>query len=166
MMRLAVIGIRVAWIVGSIGAILILALRAFAARICANNLTHAAPRTQNLRTQLLRWVSWMPCGPRRQSTRSRESAERSSAKSGTSRASSPVSARIWLCYTIPAIDELIYDRPLNPVEAAMVTALLRAARQFRALSPQSNYRTVYEVVVNNLVVGSFKIKGSEVPIRE
>lgn len=48
----------------------------------------------------------------------------------------------------------------------MVTALLRAARQFRALSPQSNYRTVYEVVVNNLVVGSFKIKGSEVPIRE
>lgn len=48
----------------------------------------------------------------------------------------------------------------------MVTALLRAARQFRSLSPKSNYRTVYEVVVNNLVVGSFKLKGQEVPINE
>jgi hypothetical protein len=64
------------------------------------------------------------------------------------------------------LDELIYDRPLNHVEAAMVTALLRAARQFRALSPKSNYRTVYEITVNNLVVGSFKLKGSEVPIQE
>lgn len=67
---------------------------------------------------------------------------------------------------ICVIDELIYDRPLNPVEAAMVTALLRTARQFRALSPKSNYRTVYEVVVNNLVVASFKLKGQEVPIQE
>ena len=48
----------------------------------------------------------------------------------------------------------------------MVTALLRAARQFRALSPKSNYRTVYEVIVNNLVVASFKLKGQEVPIQE
>jgi hypothetical protein len=64
------------------------------------------------------------------------------------------------------LDELIYDRPLNHVEAAMVTALLRAARQFRALSPKSNYRTVYEVIVNNMVVGSFKLKGPEVPIQE
>ena len=61
---------------------------------------------------------------------------------------------------------MTYDRPLNHIEAAMVTALLRAARQFRSLSPKSNYRTVYEVVVNNLVVGSFKLKGSEVTIRE
>lgn len=48
----------------------------------------------------------------------------------------------------------------------MVTALLRAARQFRALSPKSTYRTVYEVVVNNLVVASFKLKGQEVPIQQ
>ncbi len=48
----------------------------------------------------------------------------------------------------------------------MVTALLRAARQFRALSPKSNYRTVYELVVNNIAVCSFKIKGQEVAIRE
>jgi hypothetical protein len=64
------------------------------------------------------------------------------------------------------LDELIYDRPLNHVEAAMVTALLRAARQFRALSPKSNYRTVYEITVNNMVVGSFKLKGPEVLIQE
>lgn len=60
---------------------------------------------------------------------------------------------------------MIYDRPLNHIEAAMVTALLRAARQFRAISPQSNYRTVYEISVNNLVVGSFKLKGAEVQIQ-
>ena len=48
----------------------------------------------------------------------------------------------------------------------MVTALLRAAREFRALSPKSNYRTVYEIAVNNMVVGSFKMKGPEVLIQQ
>ena len=71
-----------------------------------------------------------------------------------------------LCYILGVIDELTYDRPLNYIEAAMVTALLRAARQFRALSPKSNYRTVYELTVNNIAVCSFKIKGQEVAIRE
>ena len=48
----------------------------------------------------------------------------------------------------------------------MVMALLRAARQFRALSPKSNYRTVYELTVNNMAVCSFKLKSGEVQIVE
>lgn len=71
-----------------------------------------------------------------------------------------------LCCKIFTIDELTYDRPLNYIEAAMVTALLRAARQFRSLSPKSNYRTVYELTVNNQAVCSFKLKAGEVQIVE
>ena len=48
----------------------------------------------------------------------------------------------------------------------MVTALMTAARKFRSLSPTSSYRTVYEVLVNNMAVASFKLKAEEVPIRE
>jgi hypothetical protein len=56
-------------------------------------------------------------------------------------------------------------KPLNPIEAAAVEALLASMRAYRAQSPTSSYRTEYVLVINNLVRCSHKVQ-VEVPIRE
>lgn len=53
---------------------------------------------------------------------------------------------------------------MNATERAACEALLAAMRAHRAQSPESSYRTVYEVVINNVATASYKLKVPSVPI--
>ena len=53
---------------------------------------------------------------------------------------------------------------MNATERAACEALLAAMRAHRAQSPDSSYRTVYEVVISNVVTASYKLRVATVPI--